>query len=209
MPGISMIAVSVTIDPKTRHWVLTVHIADVGAFVKAGGALDVEARNGRQAFICHRRVLPMFPEVISNGLASLQEGKLRYVKTVQMEFTPGLQKGHVRFANGAIRNRKRFTYEQVQEILDTLDDVPNIPGEDREHPEKPASTSPTNQPSTLGPRDHRLNSTDARSGTSSPQKAIEERFPRTEYAGSGVGVRRSRPREWGTFREARLEPPNY
>ena len=45
----------------------------------------------------------MFPEVISNGLASLQEGKLRYVKTVRMEFTPGRQKGHVQFVNGAIR----------------------------------------------------------------------------------------------------------
>src|SRR5581483_6797331 len=33
-------AVSVTIDPKSRHWILTVHIADVGAFVKQGGALD-------------------------------------------------------------------------------------------------------------------------------------------------------------------------
>jgi ribonuclease R len=114
-------AVTVTIDPKTRHWVLTVHIADVGAFVKPGGALDGEARKRATSVYLPQRVLPMFPELISNGLASLQEGKLRYVKTVQMEFTPGLQKGHVRFANGVIRNRKRYTYEQVQEILASLD----------------------------------------------------------------------------------------
>ena len=44
-----------------------------------------------------------------DGLASLQEGKLRYVKTVRMEFTPGLQKGHVEFFNGAIRTAKRWT----------------------------------------------------------------------------------------------------
>src|SRR5580704_12765878 len=113
-------AVSVTIDPKTKHWVLTVHIADVGAFVKAGGALDTEARKRATSVYLPQRVLPMFPEVISNGLASLQEGKLRYVKTVQIEFTPGLQRGHVRFANGAIRNRRRFTYEQVQTILESL-----------------------------------------------------------------------------------------
>lgn len=60
----------------------------------------------------------MFPEVISNGLASLQEGRLRYVLSVRMEFTPGLQKGHVEFFRGAIRPRKRFTYEQVQAIFD-------------------------------------------------------------------------------------------
>src|SRR5262249_323660 len=37
-------AVSVTIDPKTKHWVLTVHIADVAHFTKPGGYLDTEAR---------------------------------------------------------------------------------------------------------------------------------------------------------------------
>jgi len=62
----------------------------------------------------------MFPEVISNGVASLQEDKLRYVKTVRMEFTPQLQKGEVRFFNGAIRNRKRFNYDEVQTILDGM-----------------------------------------------------------------------------------------
>ncbi|MDB5313525.1 MAG: rnr [Gemmataceae bacterium] len=113
-------AVSVTIDPKTKHWVLTVHIADVGHFGKPGGPLDTEARRRATSVYLPQKVIPMFPEVISNGLASLQEGRLRYVKTVQMEFTPGLQKGHVRFANGAIRVRKRFTYEQVQQVLDDL-----------------------------------------------------------------------------------------
>ncbi|MCE9565022.1 MAG: RNB domain-containing ribonuclease [Planctomycetes bacterium] len=113
-------AVTVTIDPKTKHWVLTVHIADVGAFVKLGGALDVEARKRATSVYLPQKVIPMFPEVISNGLASLQEAKLRYVKTVQMEFTPSLQKGHVRFANGVIRNRKRFTYDEVQAVLNDL-----------------------------------------------------------------------------------------
>ncbi|AMV22905.1 Ribonuclease R [Gemmata sp. SH-PL17] len=114
-------AVSVTIDPKTKHWVLTVHIADVAAFVKPGGALDTEARKRATSVYLPQKVIPMFPEVISNGLASLQEGKVRYVKTVRMEFTPGLQKGHVTFANGAIRNRKRFTYDEVQEQLDAME----------------------------------------------------------------------------------------
>ncbi|MBA4189724.1 MAG: ribonuclease R [Planctomycetaceae bacterium] len=118
-------AVTVVIDPHSKHWILTVHIADVGAFVKPGGALDVEARKRATSVYLPQKVIPMFPEVISNGLASLQEGKLRYVKTVQMEFSPGLQKGHVRFANGVIRNRKRFTYDEVQGVLDSLSASPN------------------------------------------------------------------------------------
>jgi ribonuclease R len=112
-------AVSVTIDPETKHWVLTVHIADVGHFAKPGSALDTEARKRATSVYLPRKVIPMFPEIISNGLASLQEGKNRYVKTVQIEWTPGLQKADMRFFNGVIRNRKRFTYEQVSEILDT------------------------------------------------------------------------------------------
>jgi len=113
-------AVSVTIDPKTKHWILSVHIADVAAFVKQGGALDAEARKRATSIYLPQRVIPMFPEIISNGLASLQEGKVRYVKTVRMEFTQNVQKGHVEFANGAIRNRKRFTYDEVQTIVNDL-----------------------------------------------------------------------------------------
>lgn len=113
-------AVSVTIDPKTKHWELTVHIADVGHFARPGGHLDGEARRRATSVYLPQKVIPMFPEVISNGLASLQEGKLRYVKTVRMEFTPGLQKGHVSFHNGAIRVRRRFNYEQVQAVFDDL-----------------------------------------------------------------------------------------
>ncbi len=114
-------AVSVEIDPKTKNWVLTVHIADVAHFAPLGGPLDAEAKKRATSIYLPRKVIPMFPEVISNGLASLQEGKLRYVKTVRMEFTQAMQKGHVEFANGAIRPRKRFHYEEVQAIFNTFD----------------------------------------------------------------------------------------
>ena len=116
-------AVSVTLDPKTKHWILTVHIADVGHFAKPGGPLDAEARRRATSIYLPQKVIPMFPEIISNGLASLQQGKTRYVKTVRMEFTESLQKGHVQFFNGAIRNRRRFTYEEVGAILKTMSET--------------------------------------------------------------------------------------
>ncbi len=114
-------AVSVAVDPKTRHWILSVHVADVGAFVRPGGALDQEARRRATSVYLPQKVIPMFPEILSNGLASLQEGKVRYVKTVRLEYTPHLQKAAVSFHNAAIRNRRRFTYEQVQAVLDELE----------------------------------------------------------------------------------------
>jgi ribonuclease R len=60
----------------------------------------------------------MFPELISNHLASLQPGKVRYVKSVFISFTPEGQKTEVRFANGAIRSKRRLTYEQVMHLLE-------------------------------------------------------------------------------------------
>jgi ribonuclease R len=111
-------AVGVEPDPKTGGWVLTVHIADVGHFCPAGGRLDAEARKRATSVYLPQRVIPMFPEVISNGLASLQQDRVRYVKTVRMAFGPAGEKGHVEFFNAAIRNRRRFTYEQVQQIYD-------------------------------------------------------------------------------------------
>ena len=125
-------AVSVTIDPVTQHYVLTVHIADVAHFARLGSALDGEARKRATSVYLPQKVIPMFPEVISNGLASLQEGKLRYVKTVQIELTPTLQKADVRFFNGAIRVRKRFAYEQVRDLLAGTDPGTPVTDEVRE-----------------------------------------------------------------------------
>jgi ribonuclease R len=111
-------AVSVERDEQSGHWRLTVHIADVAHFAPPGGALDREARKRGNSVYLPQRVLPMFPEVVSNHLASLQEGRLRYVKSVVVDFTTAGQKTGVRFADGAIRVRKRFTYEQVMERLE-------------------------------------------------------------------------------------------
>lgn len=111
-------AVFLRYDSSKRHWHLAVHVADVAHFVPPGSQLDREARNRGNSVYLPQRVLPMFPEILSNGLASLQEGRLRYVKSVLMEFTHGGQRASVRFVNGAIRVRKRFTYEQVTDILE-------------------------------------------------------------------------------------------
>jgi ribonuclease R len=111
-------AVSLTQDPQSKHWLLGVHIADVGHFAVPGSALDREARKRGTSVYLPQRVLPMFPEVISNGLASLQQGKVRYVKSVLMDLTGGGVKTDVRFANAAIRVKRRFAYEQVLALLE-------------------------------------------------------------------------------------------
>lgn len=111
-------AVSVTRDEASGHWTLSVHIADVGHFAPPGSALDTEARKRATSVYLPQRVIPMFPEIISNGLASLQQDRVRYVKSVVIDFTPEGAKTGARFANGAIRNRRRFTYEEVMSLLE-------------------------------------------------------------------------------------------
>ncbi len=99
------------------HWRLGVHIADVTHFVRPRSALDREAHNRGTSVYLPDRVLPMLPELISNGLASLQPDKIRYTKTVFMEFTPQGIRTHTEFHSAAIKSSKRLTYEQVDAFL--------------------------------------------------------------------------------------------
>lgn len=110
-------AISLTQDPKSKHWELGVHIADVGYFAPPGSALDREAKKRATSVYLPQKVIPMFPELVSNGLASLQQGKLRFVKSVILDLTPQGQIANARFSNAAIRVKRRFAYEQVMEIL--------------------------------------------------------------------------------------------
>ncbi|MEM7810249.1 MAG: VacB/RNase II family 3'-5' exoribonuclease [Planctomycetota bacterium] len=105
------------------HWHLGVHIADVAAFVEPGSELDAEARRRATSVYLPGRVIPMLPELISNGLASLQEGRLRLTKTVRIEFDPDGVPVEVSFLNSAIRVRERFAYEQVLPVVEGADDA--------------------------------------------------------------------------------------
>jgi ribonuclease R len=124
-------AVSLTQDHRTKHWQLGVHIADVAHFVPPGSLLDREARKRGTSVYLPQRVLPMFPELISNSLASLQQDKVRYVKSALLDFTPAGQRTEAHFANAAIRNHRRFTYDEVSAIL-----AAHEPSGGRKPPEK-------------------------------------------------------------------------
>ncbi len=105
---------AVSLEPIGRgRWRLGVHIADVAHFVRPGTPLDREARHRATSVYLPDRVLPMLPETISNALASLQPQKLRYTKTVFLEFTEEALPVHMEVHRSAIRSHKRLTYDQV------------------------------------------------------------------------------------------------
>ncbi|MFN9718425.1 MAG: ribonuclease R, partial [Planctomycetota bacterium] len=99
------------------HWHLGVHIADVAHFVRQGSPLDEEARKRGTSVYLPRHVIPMLPEVISNGLASLQQGQLRYTKSVFIEFDESGSVVGSDVANTAINVARRFAYEEVMPII--------------------------------------------------------------------------------------------
>ena len=99
------------------HWKLGVHIADVSHFVRPKSALDREARERGTSVYLPDRVIPMLPEILSNGLASLQPDRVRYTKTVFIEFTADGAPVAADSHSAAIKSRRRFTYEEVDEYL--------------------------------------------------------------------------------------------
>ncbi|MDH3716883.1 MAG: ribonuclease R [Planctomycetota bacterium] len=97
------------------HWRLGVHIADVSYFVRDKSALDREAKDRATSVYLPDRVIPMLPETISNNLASLQPNRVRYTKSVFIEFTPDGAPIGAEACAAAIRSKRRFTYEEVDD----------------------------------------------------------------------------------------------
>jgi ribonuclease R len=110
-------AVSLTPLPNGNRE-LGVHIADVSHYVTEGSAVDKEAlRRGTSVYMADR-VIPMLPERLSNHLCSLQPDKDRLTYSCFMELDADLEVVRYRVVTSVIRSKKRFTYEEVQEILD-------------------------------------------------------------------------------------------
>ncbi len=109
-------AISLSRDEK-GYFNLAVHIADVAHFVPAGSTLDHAARDRGTSVYLPDLVIPMLPEVVSNGLASLQAGHTRYTLSAFMEFTPEGILTDKRFARSAINVDHRFTYEQAIALI--------------------------------------------------------------------------------------------
>lgn len=100
------------------HWRLGVHIADVSHFVRAGSPLDREAKARATSIYLPDRVIPMLPEIISNNLASLQPDRVRYTKTAFIEYTADGALVDTDFCSAAIKSKRRFAYEEVDDYLE-------------------------------------------------------------------------------------------
>src|SRR5213078_5421030 len=76
-------------------------------------------------------VIPMLPEVLSNGVCSLQEGVPRLCKSAFITLDEDARPVRTRFANTIIKSSRRLRYTEAQAIIDRAPEVPHPDGKKR------------------------------------------------------------------------------
>lgn len=97
---------------------LGVHIADVSYYVREKTKVDKEALQRGTSIYLVDRVVPMLPEKLSNEICSLRPDVDRLTFSCIMEVTPKGRVKHYQIAESVIRSKRRFTYEEVQDIIE-------------------------------------------------------------------------------------------
>ena len=103
---------------KKGLWEVGVHIADVSYYVQEGSIIDKEAYKRATSVYLVDRTIPMLPEKLCNNLCSLRQDEDKLTYSVIMEMTDGGVVKRSRIARTVIRSNRRFTYEEVQSIIE-------------------------------------------------------------------------------------------
>ncbi|MBI7339185.1 ribonuclease R [Pseudomonas aeruginosa] len=104
-------------------WRLFVAIADVSHYVKVGSALDEEAARRGNSVYFPERVIPMLPEVLSNGLCSLNPLVDRLAMVCEMTLSKAGKLTGYQFYEAVIHSHARLTYTKVSQLLEHPDSV--------------------------------------------------------------------------------------
>jgi ribonuclease R len=109
---------------KNGNYKLGVHIADVSHYVSKNSILDKEAYNRGTSVYLVDRVIPMLPENLSNEMCSLQPEKDKLTYSCLMEVTSDGKVVNYEIQPTIINSKRRFSYEEVQHIIDEKKDDP-------------------------------------------------------------------------------------
>ena len=105
-------------EPEGNGFRLWVAIADVSHYVATGSALDQEAIERGNSVYFPERVVPMFPEVLSNGLCSLKPKVDRLAMVCEMTINKSGEVVGSTFYEAVIHSHARLTYTEVGEVLE-------------------------------------------------------------------------------------------
>jgi len=127
-----------TIDPKTAKdfddalsfeilgedlYEVGIHIADVSHYVQPGSILDQEALDRATSVYLVDRVVPMLPEVLSNGVCSLRPHEEKYTFSAVFQINGKGQIKNEWFGRTVIYSDHRFAYEEAQDIIESQSPV--------------------------------------------------------------------------------------
>ena len=104
-------------EPSGSGFRLVVAIADVSAYVQPGDPLDKEALNRSTSVYFPRRVIPMLPEELSNGLCSINPNVERLCMVCDMQISADGVIERYRFYPSVMVSKARLTYNQVADML--------------------------------------------------------------------------------------------
>ncbi len=102
---------------RAKGWRLLVAIADVSHYVQTGNAIDIDAYDRATSVYFPRRVIPMLPEKLSNGLCSLNPDVERLCMVCDMLVTAKGDVHAYQFYPAVMFSHARFTYNEVAAIL--------------------------------------------------------------------------------------------
>ncbi|MCW8931784.1 MAG: ribonuclease R [Gammaproteobacteria bacterium] len=108
---------AVCCEKTSTGWRLWVAIADVSSYVERGTALDAEAKRRGTSVYFPGRVVPMLPEVLSNGLCSLNPEVDRLSMVCEMNISASGEVENYRFSEGLMRSHARLTYNEVAAMV--------------------------------------------------------------------------------------------
>lgn len=99
---------------KNDNYILGVHIADVAYYVKENSEIDKEALRRSTSIYLIDKVIPMLPEILSNGICSLNPDVYRYTLTLQLEINKDGKVIKKQLFPSCIKSKYRLTYNQVE-----------------------------------------------------------------------------------------------
>ncbi|MRD48173.1 ribonuclease R [Caenimonas koreensis] len=102
---------------RGKGWRLLVAIADVSSYVETGSAIDIDAYDRATSVYFPRRVIPMLPEKLSNGLCSLNPEQDRLCMVCDMLINANGEIHAYQFYPAVMWSHARFTYTEVAAIL--------------------------------------------------------------------------------------------
>ena len=105
-------------EKQGKGWKLWVAIADVSYYVRLRSALDSEAYNRGNSVYFPNRVVPMLPEILSNGLCSLNPQVDRLCMVCEIQISAKGKLTGYRFYEAVMNSHARLTYTKVAKILE-------------------------------------------------------------------------------------------